>query len=94
MSKKELAAQIAEKFTDVLSKTHAEEITNFVFDHIKNALVAGKEVSIAGFGKFAVTERAARDGRNPSTGETIKIPVSKSAKFKAGKQLKTDLNNN
>ncbi|ALA97349.1 DNA-binding protein HU-beta [Spiroplasma kunkelii CR2-3x] len=94
MSKKELAEQIAEKFTDVLSKTHAKEITNFVFDNIKNALVAGKKVSISGFGKFYVIEKPERDRRNPTTGEKIRISASKSAKFKAGKQLITNLNNN
>ncbi|WP_374695997.1 HU family DNA-binding protein [Spiroplasma endosymbiont of Polydrusus formosus] len=90
MSKKELAAQIAGEFTD-LSKSRAEEITNFIFDKIKETLIKEDEVSIAGFGKFVVNKRATRDGRNPATGETIKISASKSAKFKPAKQLKDAL---
>lgn len=91
MSKKELAKQIAEQFSDI-SKSYSEEITNFIFDKIKETLVTGKEVSIVGFGKFFVIKRAARNGRNPATGETIKILASKAVKFKSAKHLKNILN--
>lgn len=94
MSKKELTMQIAENFSDLLSKTNAEKITNFIFNCIKNTLIAKKEVSIVGFGKFIILQRAERKGRNPLTGEIIKISASKTIKFKISKQLKNDLNIN
>jgi len=59
---------------------------------VTDALVAGEEVSLLGFGTFKVTERAARSGRNPATGETIQIAASKSVSFKAGKALKDKVN--
>ncbi|KAF0850285.1 MAG: HU family DNA-binding protein [Spiroplasma poulsonii] len=90
MSKKELAELIAGQFN--LLKSQAGEIVDFAFDRIKENLVTGNEVAIAGFGKFFVSARAAREGRNPATSETIKIPASKAAKFKAAKQLKDALN--
>ena len=55
---------------------------------ITNALKKGQEVSLIGFGTFAVTKRAARTGKNPRTGEALKIPATKAPKFRAGKQLK------
>jgi DNA-binding protein HU-beta len=55
-------------------------------------LAAGGEVALAGFGKFSVSHRAARQGRNPSTGQTISIPASKAAKFSAASALKKRLN--
>lgn len=55
---------------------------------ITDALIAGDEVSIAGFGKFKVNERAAREGRNPSTGEIMQIPATKTPSFKASLTLK------
>ncbi|AHF58079.1 MULTISPECIES: HU family DNA-binding protein [Spiroplasma] len=90
MSKKELAELLAGEFNT--SKADGERMVNFIFEKISNTLTKGQEVSIAGFGKFSISERAARDGRNPATGQTIKIPASKAAKFKAAKQLKDALN--
>ena len=55
-------------------------------------ITAGRDVAIAGFGKFRVTERAAREGRNPATGETIQIAASRAAKFSAAAALKAQLN--
>jgi DNA-binding protein HU-beta len=75
-----------------LQKTLAERIVNTMFDDIESALQKGDKVNISGFGTFAVSARKARQGRNPKTGETIEIPASKSAKFKAGKSLKDKLN--
>jgi DNA-binding protein HU-beta len=63
-----------------------------VFDAIAGELAAGRDVAIAGFGKFSVVERAAREGRNPATGETIQIAASRGAKFSAAAGLKQQLN--
>jgi DNA-binding protein HU-beta len=86
MNKKELVNVVAEKAE--LSKKQTGEVVDVVFGEIENALVEGKSLSLAGFGKFEVRERAARKGRNPSTGEEIDIPASKVPAFKAGKVLK------
>jgi DNA-binding protein HU-beta len=75
-----------------LPKGQAERLVNAVFDDIVSALRRGEKVNIAGFGSFNVSERKARTGRNPKTGDPIDIPASKSAKFKAGKALKDMLN--
>jgi DNA-binding protein HU-beta len=71
-----------------LSKADAAKAVDGVFDAISGALAGGDDVRLVGFGTFAVSERAASEGRNPRTGETIKIPASKQPKFKAGKGLK------
>ena len=63
-----------------------------VFDSIKGALASGGEVRLVGFGTFSVSKRAAREGRNPRTGETIKIAASKQVKFKPGKDLADGVN--
>ena len=86
MSKKDLADKAAE--VTGLSKKQASETVNAVFDAIIETLKDGGEVSVSGFGKFEVAERAARQGVNPATGEKIEIAASKSVKFKAAKALK------
>lgn len=63
-----------------------------MFDTITDSLKKGDEVRLVGFGTFTVSNRAATEGRNPRTGETIKIPASKQPKFKAGKGLKDAVN--
>ena len=88
-SKKDIAAAVAE--TTGKSKKESEEVVTAVFDEIKATLKDGGEVSIAGFGKFTVSEKAAREGINPATQEKITIPASKSVKFKASKTLKDDI---
>ena len=90
MTKADLIESHATKLD--LQKTLAERIVNTMFDDIEGALQKGDKVNISGFGTFAVSARKARQGRNPKTGETIEIPASKSAKFKAGKSLKDKLN--
>ncbi|WP_026389700.1 HU family DNA-binding protein [[Acholeplasma] multilocale] len=90
MTKKELIEEILKN--EDISKAQCEGIVSSVFEQIANELAAGNEVSIAGFGKFAISARAAREGINPSTGEKINIAASKSAKFKPAKQLKESLN--
>lgn len=76
-----------------LTKADAEKMFNATFNLVKDELAKGNKVSIAGFGTFKITERAARDGRNPQTGETIHIAASKGVNFKAGTELKDKINN-
>jgi len=90
MTKADLIESLATKLD--FQKSMAERIVNTVFDDIEVALKKGDKVNISGFGTFAVSDRKARQGRNPKTGATIDIPASKSAKFKAGKSLKDKLN--
>lgn len=89
MTKAELIDLIATKAE--LPKQKAEEIVNGLFDDIVGALKNGDKVNISGFGTFSVSERKARTGRNPKTGEAIQIAASRAAKFKAGKTLKESL---
>jgi DNA-binding protein HU-beta len=89
MTKADLIDSIANK--TALPKQKAEEIVNGVFDDIVAALKKGDKVNISGFGTFSISERKARTGRNPKTGETIQIASSRAAKFKAGKTLKESL---
>ncbi|MDO8575180.1 MAG: HU family DNA-binding protein [bacterium] len=70
------------------TKVQAEQVVETVFNTIINALKKGEEVSIAGFGIYSVKDRAARDARNPRTGETVKVPATKVPKFRASKALK------
>jgi DNA-binding protein HU-beta len=90
VNKNELIAQVAE--TAELSKVDAARAVDAVFDSIAAVLKNGDEVRLVGFGTFLVTKRAASEGRNPRTGETIKIPASKQPKFKPGKGLKDAVN--
>jgi DNA-binding protein HU-beta len=75
-----------------LSKTAASKAVDAVFGSITGTLRGGGEVRLAGFGTFSVTSRAASEGRNPRTGEKIKIAASKQAKFKPGRRLRDSLN--
>jgi DNA-binding protein HU-beta len=75
-----------------LSKSNAATVVDTVFSGITGCLKQGESVTLVGFGTFSVSERAARTGRNPRTGEAITIPASRSPKFKAGKALKDALN--
>ena len=75
-----------------MTKADATQAVDAVFDAITNALKGGDEVRIAGFGAFVVSQRAASEGRNPRTGEKIKIAASKQAKFKPGRRLRDSLN--
>lgn len=73
------------------SEADAKAAINAVFDQIAGAAAKGEEVAIQGFGKFAVKDRPERDGRNPATGEAIKIAASKKLAFTAAKGLKDKL---
>ena len=86
MNKKELITKLAEKME--CTKKAAGECLDAMVEVITGALSEGTEVKISGFGTFSVTERAARTGRNPQTGEEIQIPASKAPKFKAASALK------
>jgi DNA-binding protein HU-beta len=90
MTKADLIEGLANKLG--LNRIDAEKAVNFVLDDIITALKQGERVNISGFGTFSVSDRNARTGRNPKTGETIEISASRSAKFKPGKQLKDSLN--
>lgn len=91
MTKSELIKTIAEK-VDGVTQEKAKEVVGVVLDEITDALVSGDRVQFVGFGTFEVKERAAREGRNPQTGETMQIASSKNVKFKAGKELKDKVN--
>lgn len=90
MNKTELAAIIAEKAE--LTKKDAEAALNAFMDSVKEALAKGDKVSLVGFGTFEVRERAAREGKNPRTGENLTIAACKVPAFKPGKALKDKVN--
>ncbi|HLB21228.1 MAG TPA: HU family DNA-binding protein [Solirubrobacteraceae bacterium] len=90
MTKNELAEQVASR--NGLAASQARQVVETVIDVVSDELAAGGEVALAGFGKFSVSHRAARQGRNPSTGATIQIAASKAAKFSAASALKKRLN--
>ena len=90
MNRMELVAAIAEK--SELSKKDAEKALKAFTDVVAEELKKGEQIQRVGFGTFKVSERAAREGRNPQTGETMQIKASKSPKFTAGKALKDALN--
>jgi len=90
MNKNDLVDAVAQA-TDS-SKADAADAVNGVFNAIIGALKSGDSVQVIGFGNFSITDRAARQGRNPRTGETIQIAASKQPKFKAGKALKDAVN--
>lgn len=74
------------------SKKDTDLFIRAFIENVSKALEEGDNVQLMGFGTFEVGERAAREGRNPKTGETVKIPASKTPKFKAGKALKDRVN--
>ena len=90
MNKTELIAAVAEK-AEISKKDSAKALKAFI-DVVTEQLKAGDKVQVVGIGTFEVSERAAREGRNPQTGETMQIKASKSPKFTAGKALKDALN--
>jgi len=90
VNKAELIDAIADSAD--LSKASASRALDAVIDSVTNALKSGDQVSLVGFGTFAVKERAARTGRNPKTGQPIEIAASKVPGFKAGKALKDAVN--
>lgn len=89
MTKKELVDVIAAKTE--MTKKDSDAALNAVVEAIKEALIKGDDIRLVGFGTFSVKETAARTGRNPKTGEEIKIPAGKKVAFKASKELKEAL---
>ncbi len=85
MNKGELIEQVA-KDCD-MSKAAAEQVLGSILTTITDAVADGDKVTLIGFGTFSATERAAREGRNPRTGETMQIAAKKVVKFKAGKKF-------
>ena len=90
MNLNDLKDAVAEKAG--ISKADAGTAVSAVLETISETLTKGEKIALLGFGNFEISERAARDGRNPATGETIKIAASKAVKFKAGKALKDSVN--
>jgi len=90
MNKSEFVAAIAEK--SELSKKDSEKAVKAFIDVVAEELKKGEKIQLVGFGTFEVTKRAAREGRNPQTGKTMKIEASNAPKFKAGKALKDAVN--
>ena len=89
LNKTDLAGEVAGE--SGLDNSEAKKAVEATFAVIAKHLAAGDEVSVGGFGKFSVTERSARQGRNPQTGETIQIAASKAPKFSAASALKSDV---
>jgi DNA-binding protein HU-beta len=85
MTKAEIVAKIASD--GGITKSQAEKAVDGFVSAVSDALTMGDKITLVGFGTFSVGERAQREGRNPRTGEKIKIPASKVVKFKAGKTL-------
>ena len=90
MNKTELVAAIAEQAE--LSKKDSEKALKAFIDVVTDELKKGEKIQLVGFGTFEVAERAAREGRNPLTGEKMQIKASTAPKFKAGKALKDAVN--
>ena len=96
MNKTDLVKVVKETVSETLEGVTAKDTAVFVDATIKaiqDVVVAGDKVSIAGFGTFETVERAAREGRNPHTGESLHIEASKAPKFKAGKAFKDAVKN-
>ena len=90
MNKNELISSISNETG--LTKTDSAKAVDAFIASVTGALKSGDEVRLVGFGTFAVSKRSATTGRNPRTGDTIKIPARKQAKFKAGKALQDSVN--
>ena len=90
MNKTELIAAVAEKAE--ISKKDSEKALKAFIDVVTDELKNGEKIQLVGFGTFEVSERAAREGRNPQTGKTMKIEACKAPRFKAGKALKDAVN--
>lgn len=90
MNKTELVAAVAEQAD--ISKKDAEKVLKAFVDVVTEEMKKGEKVQLVGFGTFEVSERAAREGRNPQTGKTMRIEACKAPKFKAGKALKDAVN--
>ena len=91
MNKSELVAEVQKSLGVDASKAAAERAVEAVLEGIKKGIQTDQNVQLIGFGTYSITERAARDGINPQTGDKIRIQASKAVKFKAGAGLKAVL---
>ena len=89
LTKPHIVSEVSE--TNGFSKKQSSEIVETLLEIVKRTLASGDDVLISGFGKFCVKEKSQRLGRNPATGETIKIKASRGVKFKAGSAYKTSV---
>lgn len=89
MNKADLIAKLSDDTG--ITKTQANDALDSFIEAVTKSLKAGGKVTLVGFGTFSVSKRAARNGRNPQTGEVIKIKAKKVARFKAGKELASKL---
>ena len=90
MNKKVFADYISEKHS--CTRKEARHVIDMFISSVTSALAEGKEISLIGFGNFSVSKIEARDGRNPRTGEPLKIPAYNQVKFKVGKKMKNAVN--
>lgn len=90
MTKAELVEEVAR--STELTKKHAEIIVNTVFESIVDSLKAGEKIELRGFGSFRIRRRGSRIGRNPKTGDRVKVPAKRIPYFKPGKDLREMLN--
>ena len=90
MNKADLVNSLAQKTG--LTKTKSNEVIDAIVSSISEALKSGDKVTLVGFGTFTTTQRDARKGRNPKTGETLEIPAKRVAKFRAGTELTKTVN--
>lgn len=90
MNKQELVKSLAKKFE--LTNAKSDEVMKFILESITTSLSKNKPVAFVGFGTFSVKKRAARKGRNPQTGEVLKISARKVVRFSVGKALKDAVN--
>ncbi|WP_447978276.1 integration host factor subunit beta [Candidatus Nitrospira bockiana] len=91
MTKSDLIEAVSLQVT-TLTKAQAERVVNLMFDTIRDALHKGDKVEIRGFGSFRLRARRSKEGRNPKTGQAVSVPAKKVPFFKAGKELKEQLN--
>jgi integration host factor subunit beta len=87
MTKSDLIEKVAQRLPHI-SKKDTEVVVNTIFDRMTEALAAGERIEIRGFGSFQVKVREAREGRNPKTGDEVRIPKKRTPFFKVGKELK------
>jgi DNA-binding protein HU-beta len=90
MNKADLVNSISEQTG--LTKTKTNQVVDVITSVIAETLSKGEKVTLVGFGTFTTTDRSARKGRNPKTGEVIEIPAKRVAKFKAGSELTKNVN--
>jgi DNA-binding protein HU-beta len=89
MTKADLVAKVA--VSAEITRVNAEKVINSLVAALTEALAAGEKITLVGFGTFEVAQRSAREGRNPRTGQTLKIPPSKVVKFRVGSKLKDEV---